>query len=155
MITAEEALVYDLEEIVEHIRTELPGVRCYVEQTGGGVATIYLGWTYCVDREGRVVNWPTPLADYCDDRDHDVFIPVMAGPGYFDGPNWTQGRCLLEELSVGYDVNDPVVAEDPGVDHFELDPVDERGVAQLMVRLFREHPRVVAGELRTTPEQRV
>lgn len=57
---------------------ERTGVTAYVEQTGGGCATIYVG---TMDEEG--------------------FPPFMCGPGWFDGPNWTQGRAHIDEFYWG------------------------------------------------------
>ena len=57
---------------------ERTGVTAYVEQTGGGCATIYVG----------------TLAD-------DWTPPFMAGPGWFAGPYWTQARAHIDEFYWG------------------------------------------------------
>lgn len=66
----------DLDEIVASVKAA--GVDAYVEQTGGGVATIYAGKP---DAEG--------------------VYPVAAGPGWFEGPNWTKGRATTAEFWIG------------------------------------------------------
>lgn len=132
----------DMEEIVSHIKAELPDVQCYVEQTGGGTATIYLGAFYYVSRDGVVAATEPPHNTW------DTLVPVVAGPGWFAGPSWSEGRADPLDFNWGYDVNDP----DPAISSvgfsLELDPVDERTVARHMVRLYREHPRVERGEIR-------
>jgi hypothetical protein len=57
---------------------ERTGVSAYVEQTGGGCATIYVGTL-----------------------DDEWVPPFMVGPGWFDGPNWTQARGHLEDFCWG------------------------------------------------------
>jgi hypothetical protein len=131
----------DLEKVAEFVTAELPDVRCYVEQTGGGVATIYLGPEYCVDKEGRVVCWPTQYAQYCDSG-HDVYIPVMGGPGHFQGPHWTEGRSYPEEFVGNWDLD---LVYGPN----DVAPYSgERVIARRMIQLYRDHPRVKAGEVR-------
>jgi len=70
------------------------GVPAYVEQTGGGCATIYAGTAYP------------------DDKGQDRYDAV-AGPGWFDGPGFTLPRAETEEFYIGLDddgESDPVVA---------------------------------------------
>lgn len=141
------APVYNLELIVAHVRELLPGVRCYVEQTGGGIATIYLGESYCIGDSGDPTLWPCALGNYC--VEHDMLVPVMAGPGHFEGPGFSEGRSYVEEFSLGYDAFDPLWAEGipPCVDGFALDPIDERAVARRLVEFYRAHPRVSDGSI--------
>lgn len=54
------------------------GVEAYVEQTGGGVATIFAG-----------------------DVGDDLVPQIAAGPGWFEGPGWTNAHALLTEMGVG------------------------------------------------------
>ena len=53
------------------------GVPARVDQTGGGVATLYAGYT--------------------------GYPEVIAGPGWFDGPGWSNARGSWTELSYGID----------------------------------------------------
>jgi hypothetical protein len=55
-------------------------IPAYVEQTGGGVATIFVG---PLDKEG--------------------YTPVAMGPGWFEGPGWTDGRGSTDEFWIGPD----------------------------------------------------
>jgi hypothetical protein len=66
-------VVLDLDRIAEHIRER--GFRAYVEQTGGGVATIYAG--------------------------NDTHYLAAAGPGWFSGPNWTKPLAHTSDFSIG------------------------------------------------------
>lgn len=151
-VNAEPDDLINMELVCTHIRLALPGVRCYVEQTGGGCATIYLGPSYDVLDNGAV--WV-----YDDASPLGELRVVLAGPGWFVGPNWTEGRGDAGDFSVGYDVNDP----DPAIAGFCVDGWDldtafgpdqrvpysgERVMATRMVRAYREHPRVLAGEVR-------
>jgi hypothetical protein len=58
--------------------------NAYVEQTGGGCATIFAGPTHEVEGYG------------------DVYA-VAVGPGWFEGPGWTDGRGHAGDLYVGPD----------------------------------------------------
>lgn len=60
------------------------GVAAYVEQTGGGCATIYAG--------------PTHTDEHGDER-----YAVVAGPGWFDGPAWTCARAAVGDFYIGPD----------------------------------------------------
>jgi len=60
------------------------GVFAYVEQTGGGCATIYAGTLFK------------------DEHDEERY-PVAAGPGVFTGPNWTKPRGLVGDFYIGPD----------------------------------------------------
>lgn len=129
--------VIDLEKVVMLIQPELPGVTCYVEQTGGGCATIYLGDSYdCRDGlVGACWSRENPIGDY---------RPVMAGPGWFEGPAWTEGRADPSEFSIGYDQDQ----DDPAIDGWDIDGHDERVIARRMVQLYRDHPLVREGLVR-------
>lgn len=65
------------------------GIPAYVEQTGGGCATIYAGGQHV--HEERYPN---------GDVDRWNRWNVAAGPGWFEGPDWTQGTAALGEFSV-------------------------------------------------------
>ncbi len=68
------------------------GIKAYVEQTGGGCATIFAG--------------PTHIDEYGDER-----YAAVAGPGWFAGPGWLHGRATTDEFGVGRDDD----GTDPGV----------------------------------------
>lgn len=59
-------------------------IAAYVEQTGGGCATIQAGDPY-TDEHG------------------DIRYPALAGPGWFDGPDWTLPRADITDFYVGAD----------------------------------------------------
>lgn len=114
--------VIDLDKVVELVRAELPDAQCYVEQTGGGCATIYLGQPYEIGGE--------------------ELIPVSAGPGWFDGPNWTEGRGHRDEFYVGWDINDPATMDAGDYEgDWEIEGPIEPEVARVMVERYRAHPR--------------
>jgi len=77
----------NMDTIVELVKAE--GFPAYVEQTGGGVATIYAGHTFKdTDSFGGI--------------DVDVW-PVVAGPGWFEGPGWTKPRADKRDFYIGPD----------------------------------------------------
>lgn len=87
----------NFDRVVEILRTT-HSVTAYVEQTGGGTATIYAGPT----REEE--DWGTRYA-------------AVAGPGWFAGPGWTEGRGIAEDFYIGPDDEGyemPVVAGEVG-----------------------------------------
>jgi hypothetical protein len=59
-------------------------IPAFIEQTGGGCATVYAGVPY-------------------RDADSRVRYPCVAGPGWFEGRRWTQGRASVDEFTVGPD----------------------------------------------------
>lgn len=73
----------DMDKIVSIVRDDY-GIPAYVEQTGGGTATIYAGPTHHED------GWGTRHA-------------AAAGPGWFAGPHWTKGRGIVSDFFVGPD----------------------------------------------------
>jgi hypothetical protein len=129
----------DLERIATLARTQLPGVPCIVEQTGGGVATIIVGDTY-----------------YPNGKSGDPWCePVLAGPGWFTAEGFTEGRACLADFSVGYDLNDERFAhpmeevfltyldeeqdDEGGPDTERIRTVEER-IAGDLTLLYRDHP---------------
>lgn len=82
MGTLRSVVVIDLDAVVDRMKAQ--GVDAYVEQTGGGVATIYAGPAY-TDAEG------------------DQRWSVVAGPGWFEGPGWHAPRADLAEFCYGPD----------------------------------------------------
>ncbi len=73
----------DLERLADAVR-QRTGAEAYVEQTGGGCATLYAGpqWT---------------------DEHGDQRYSVVVGPGWFDGPGWRHGYASYEECHVSRD----------------------------------------------------
>lgn len=98
----------DLDKVVEHVKAT--GRYAYVEQTGGNVATIYAGSTY-FDSEGNE-RWA-----------------AVAGPGWFEGPNWTKGRATLFDFVVGPDDDGESECTTPA----NIGALDEEAVARLIV----------------------
>lgn len=71
----------DMDAIVELVEAE--GIQAYVEQTGGGCATIYAGRT------------GSPA---------DLIRPEWiagAGPGWFEGPGFSRGRGVVGDFWIG------------------------------------------------------
>jgi hypothetical protein len=106
----------DLDEVCRLLKEE--GIPAYVEQTGGGCATIYAGLLREV--EVPTVAWyPASGAEGPDVEVVDGKIRVemlgadgpaveqrweaCAGPGYFAGPGWTNGRGWVNDFYVGLD----------------------------------------------------
>lgn len=81
--TAEDGNEIDLDALCAAVRA-LGHEDAYVEQTGGGCATLFAGGTY-TDAHG------------------DQRWRAAAGPGWFDGPGWTNGRAALGDFYVGPD----------------------------------------------------
>jgi hypothetical protein len=81
--TTEEEVTINLDKIVEILKAQ--GIPAYVEQTGGGCATIFAGVKFFDPGDGY-------------DR-----YPAVAGPGWFEGPDYTEARACHEEFSIGWD----------------------------------------------------
>lgn len=79
----------DLDRVAEIVR-DLSEGPCYVEQTGGGCATIYAG-----ERDLPAIE---PEIDPDWTRFH-----AAAGPGWFEGPYWTNPRADLDDFYLGPD----------------------------------------------------
>jgi hypothetical protein len=94
----------DMDRIVDLLAER--GIASYVEQTGGGCATIQVG---------------QPVPDAAGDGRY----PVLGGPGWFEGPGWTRARADTADFSVGPD--DDGIAEpwSAGPDTTEADVADE------------------------------
>lgn len=67
------------------------GLTAYVEQTGGGCATIYAAASAAA------------MAHANSAAGYNAGTIVLAGPGTFAGPGWTDGRGDLGEFSYGPD----------------------------------------------------
>lgn len=74
----------DMDRVVWHV--EQGGVKAYVEQTGGGCATIYAG---------DLDEWP--------DQYGDKRYAVAAGPGWFEGPGWIRPYGDATDFHIGPD----------------------------------------------------
>lgn len=72
----------DLDKVCDLLKER--NIPAYVEQTGGGCATIYAGEPDRTDPQ-----WPRYKA--------------LAGPGWFEGPGWSNGRADTSDFYVGPD----------------------------------------------------
>lgn len=84
--------VFDMDAIVTALKSRYQ-IPAYVEQTGGGCATIYAGEAVQIcEVEGEP---------------HYNQYPVLAGPGWFEGPGFTNPRATTAEFYIGtYDSDD-------------------------------------------------
>jgi hypothetical protein len=64
-------------------RVNAAGVHAFVEHTGGGMATIFAGRSYLIEDEAR--------------------FQCLAGPGWFEGPDFTEARGDTTDFFVGVD----------------------------------------------------
>ena len=78
----------EFDAVVAALRDE--GIDAYVEQTGGGCATVLVGepeeFVYKTG-DGRVVS--------------DWHYPAAVGPGWFEGEGWTRGHGAATDLAAG------------------------------------------------------
>ncbi len=105
----------DMDAIVERVQDA--GHFAYVEQTGGGCATIYAGLHRVRSFEGETL--------YDGEKRYDA----AAGPGWFEGPGWTKGRGSLHDFSVSRD------------DFGEYDSItcyDEDGAVEAILAVIKE-----------------
>lgn len=77
----------DMQKVCDLVH--LADIPAYVEQTGGGCATIYAGRCFARPRID-----PDPSTKLWD---------VAAGPGWFEGPGWTLPKGDVEDFYVGAD----------------------------------------------------
>lgn len=73
----------DMQKVVDILRERF-GVYAMVEQTGGGVATIQARPTFA-------------------DDDNTERFSALAGPGWFDGPGWSNAYAAYDGFYVGPD----------------------------------------------------
>lgn len=109
MTASTEARILDLDEVVRLLKEE-HHTAAYVEQTGGGCATIYAG--VLAEREEPRYRWTENGREQVGTELNPRWQAV-AGPGWFEGPGWTNGRATVDEFYVGPDDDgeaDPVVA---------------------------------------------
>jgi hypothetical protein len=127
---SEEPRTIDLDEVVRILKDEHQ-VPAYVEQTGGGTATIYAGWWF-MNQEPQY-RWEDGERIQVDAESVPRF-PAIAGPGWFEGPGWTKGRATVDDFYIGPD------------DDGEADPVTatrdwtERDAAAAIARQVKEGP---------------
>lgn len=81
----------DMDKVCDILKER--GIPAYVEQTGGGCATVYAGEPW--DEEGWGKRYP-----------------ALAGPGWFEGPGWTNARGDTDDFCIGLD--------DDGVGEFTM-----------------------------------
>lgn len=125
--------ILDLDRIVE--RVVEAGFAAYVEQTGGGCATIYASREWeerPVTRMGEPDGTVRLPAVHEDPNDpswprHEV----AAGPGWFEGPRWTRPRGGSEDFYVG-----PDDGGEPGL--YEAVRSEDEAVAAILARLREE-----------------
>lgn len=91
----------DMERIAQRVNDA--GYAAYVEQTGGGVATILASRTW---EESDGDQHPAYRTDYPEGQEWLVeyqHYDVAAGPGWFEGPGWTRPFATSGEFFVGLD----------------------------------------------------
>lgn len=104
--------VIDMDRVVELVRRA--DTFAYVEQTGGGTATIFAGPVACgfcnqdapegVGPFGTRLPWDgCPVGYDGQGGDHDWRYAACAGPGWFEGPNWTTARGDKRDFYIGPD----------------------------------------------------
>jgi hypothetical protein len=101
----------NMESIVSLVTAQ--GVPAFVQQTDGGMATIYAGGTRT-----------EAGAEY---------FAVAAGPGWFSGPRWSEARGDDEDFCVGPD-NDGSAPQDA---YTSCKGITEAAIAAEIVRLAR------------------
>lgn len=108
--------IVNMDKIAELVRAK--GVPCYVEMTGGGVATIYAGESF----QGH--GW--------SNTELDTMYPVLAGPGGFNSPEYG--------FSVGY-LHDFYIGPDGDVDEFDTMTTDddEQTIADAIVAMVPKY----------------
>ncbi|MEU7822943.1 hypothetical protein [Catellatospora sp. NPDC049133] len=115
----EEALTISFDRIVALLDDE--GVKAYVEQTGGGTATIYIGETVTIGGEEQ--------------------YELAAGPGSFEGPGWTEGTSDTANFSISRD--------DHGVSGWYVEPQpldDEEAIVRLILASLTRARAEIAAE---------
>ncbi len=110
---------------------EAKGIPAYVEQTGGGCATIMVG--KLTPREEPNYTWkflneagngPGIDGTKMEDR-----YDLLVGPGWFDGPGWTEGRGDTDDLYIGPD-------NDTGNDYTECKGLTQ---AQVLAEIEKQY----------------
>lgn len=86
--------IISLDAIVHALKAE--DIDSYVEQTGGGCATVLVGEPYEFD---VILPWNGQTIT-------ESAYPAAVGPGWFVGEHWTRGQAHVSDLSVGPDRDD-------------------------------------------------
>jgi hypothetical protein len=115
------------DKIVDELRKQ--DIPAYVEQTGGGVATIMVGEQ--TDREEPIYRWSEGNREQTGTQ----VVPrydVLAGPGSFAGPGWTNAYGDTADLAVGPD-------DDGDSQYWTADPTrdTEEDVVAEIIRQYR------------------
>lgn len=110
--------------LIEHA-----GITAYVEQTGGGIATIFAGQQRVqFDDEGNSLE---------DDR-----WDAAGGPGWFQGEGWTDARATLLDFVVGVDDMGEIGTVTP----LRIGAHTEAGIAALIVAQVHARRRALTRE---------
>jgi len=131
----------DMEKICDILKEDYK-IPAYVEQTGGGTATIYAGELKPVTRES-VAWYPASGAEGPDQEVVDGKIRVdhgtvteekyaaVAGPGWFRGPGWQHGVGELNDFYIGPD--------DDSTENFMTSPgLTEHDVARIIAGIVND-----------------
>lgn len=104
--------VVNLEKVCDILKSG--DIPAYVEQTGGGTATIYAGVPY-TDSEGN------------------RRFPALCGPGWFDGPGWTHAHATTHDLYIGPD--------DDGESEYHITKpgTTEQDIARITAEFVKKH----------------
>jgi len=119
----------DMQAVVELVVEA--GYAAYVEMTGGGTATILASRTW-IDKPITRNGVPAGTVRLPKERDEDGHFDVSAGPGVFDGPNYTKPMGITSDFSVALD-------DDDNGEIYICDVADDEKViaAQIIFRLQR------------------
>jgi hypothetical protein len=91
------------------------GVAAYVEQTGGGCATIYASRQWGPEEPLLRMGKQEGTHAYPEKHRHsngDDYYEIGVGPGWFAGPGWSDGRGDTVDLYVGPDGDEDAPGED-------------------------------------------
>lgn len=148
MISIKRFTIIDFDRVAARLSAE-HDIPAHVEQTGGNVATLYVGTA-----EGeQEPTEPTMAYNHMADC---MRAPVVLGPGWFEGPGWTNARGTLEELFLGPD--------DQGqTTHYE--PESEDDIVETAAFLYdrvephlkckpEDHPRDAGGAPKEVPRDK-
>lgn len=112
--------IVDMDKVVDMLHRA--DTFAYVEQTGGGTATIYAGHTFV-------------------ESDYGTRYAALAGPGWFEGPGWTIARGYAADFYVGPDDEGDANPWEPNLSTLvDEDPTDsvEAAIAAQILRVIKE-----------------
>jgi hypothetical protein len=127
----ERNMILDLDAVVDILHKN--DVEAYVEQTGGGTATIYAGKQ--ADHEEPRYVWRDGVREQVGTETWARF-PVIAGPGWFEGPGWSKGRADTGDFTIGPD--------DDGESDDIFTASDADNEATVAAEILRRHREVVS-----------